>query len=88
MAAEPSARRLARHAATAPSAPARRCACSIDKIAEHLSYDEYVQAETVLRMQQVPSGDGRISMFRSSPWAQTMVDRLRTAQVEAEAKCF
>lgn len=66
----------------------RRCACSIDKIAEHLSYDEYVQAETVLRMQQVPSGDGRISMFRSSPWAQTMVDRLRTAQVEAEAKCF
>ena len=66
----------------------RRCACSIDQIAEHLSYDEYVQAETVLRMQQVPSGDERITMFRGSPWAQGMVERLRRAQVEAEVKCF
>lgn len=66
----------------------RRCACSIDHIAGKLSYDEYVQAETVLRMQQVPSGDDRMVMFRTSPWAQAMVDRLRQAQVEAEGKCF
>lgn len=66
----------------------RRCACSIDYIAGKLSYDEYVQAETVLRMQQVPGGDDRITMFRTTPWAQGMVDRLRQAQVEAEVKCF
>jgi hypothetical protein len=66
----------------------RRCSCSIDHIAGKLSYDEYVQAETVLRMQQVPGGDDRITMFRTSPWAQQMVDRLREAQVEAEVRCF
>ena len=65
----------------------RRCSCSIDAIAEKLSYDEYVQAETVLRLQQVPGG-GRTVMFRTTPWAQTMVDKLRQAQVEAELRCF
>lgn len=66
----------------------RRCSCSLDYIAGKLSYNEYVQAETVLRMQQVPSGEDRMTMFRTSPWAQQMVDRLRQAQVEAETRCF
>jgi hypothetical protein len=66
----------------------RRCSCSIDHIAGKLTYDEYSQAETVLRMQQIPGGDSRITMFRTSPWAMNMVDRLRQAQAEAEAKCF
>lgn len=66
----------------------RRCSCSLDYIAGKLSYDEYVQAETVLRMQQVTGGDDRITMFRTSPWAREMVDRLRQAQVEAELECF
>ena len=39
-------------------------------------------------MQQVPSGDDRMAMFRTSPWARQMVDRLRRAQVEAELRCF
>jgi hypothetical protein len=65
----------------------RRCSCSIDHIADKLKYDEYVQAETVLRLQQVPGG-GREAMFKGSPWAVQMVDRLRQAQVEAEAQCF
>ena len=66
----------------------RRCSCSIDYIASQVGYDEYVQAETVLRIQQVPSGDGRIAMFRSAPWAQQMVERVRRAQVEADSRCF
>jgi hypothetical protein len=65
----------------------RRCSCSIDAIAEKLSYDEYVQAETVLRLRQEPGGE-RTVMFRSSPWSQAMVDKLRQAQVEAELRCF
>jgi hypothetical protein len=65
----------------------RRCSCSIDAIAEKLPYDEYVQAETVLRLRQLPGGE-RTVMFRSSPWSQAMVDKLRQAQVEAELRCF
>ena len=64
-----------------------RCSCSIDQVATKLSYDEYVQAETVLRMQQVPGG-GREGMFKGSPFAVKMVDRLRQAQTQAEARCF
>ena len=66
----------------------RRCSCSIDYIADKVSYDDYVKAETVLRMQQLQSGDGRIAMFRTAPWAKEMVDKMRRAQVEAEHKCF
>lgn len=65
----------------------RRCSCSIDAIAAKVTYDDYVKAETVLRMQQVPGG-GRAAMFRTAPWAQAMLDRLREAQVEAELRCF
>ena len=64
----------------------RRCSCSIDYIAGKVPYDDYVQASTVLSLRQVPGG-GRESMFKSAPWAQAMVDKLRQAQVEAEAKC-
>ena len=66
----------------------RRCSCSIDHIAAKLSYDEYVQAETVLRVAQAPSGDPRIGMYRGTPWAQAIVDKLRNAQVEADDQCF
>lgn len=66
----------------------RRCSCSIDTLAEHLDYDQYVQAETVLRMQRVPGGADNVTQFRSSSWALGMVDKLRQAQVQADQKCF
>jgi hypothetical protein len=66
----------------------RRCSCSIDYIAGQVSHDDYVKAETVLRMQQLPGGDDKITMFKTSPWAQQMAERLRRAQVEAEVRCF
>ncbi len=66
----------------------RRCSCSIDYIAGNLSYDEYVEAETVLRMRQEKSGKDQFVMFKASPWAQEMVDKLRRVQVEADRKCF
>ena len=65
----------------------RRCSCSIDAIAAKLPYEQYLQAETVLRLQQAQGGE-RMVMFRTSPWAQAMVDKLRQAQVEAELRCF
>jgi len=66
----------------------RRCSCSIDAIAGKVAYDDYVQAETVLRMQQTLGGEDRSVMFRTSPWAVAMVDKVRNAQAEAEATCF
>ena len=65
----------------------QRCSCSIDHVAAKLSYNDYVQAETVLRMQRVPGGD-RAGMFKGSPWATKMVDKLRQAQSQAETACF
>lgn len=66
----------------------RRCACSIDYIAKKVPYEQYTQAETVLRMRQVPGASPQVSLFKSSPWAQEMIDKVRRAQVEAEARCF
>ncbi|MGH6943716.1 MAG: hypothetical protein ACREH6_05795 [Geminicoccaceae bacterium] len=66
----------------------RRCSCSIDAIAAKLPYDEYVQAETVMRMRRMPGGNDQAALFRGSPWAQTMIDKLREAQVEADLRCF
>ncbi len=66
----------------------RRCACSIDEIARRLPYEEFVEAETVLAMRNIPSGRDQVTLFRSSPWSQEIVDKLRQAQVEADLKCF
>lgn len=65
----------------------QKCSCSIDLIAERLTYEEYERAETVLRMQQV-NGDPRAIQFKQASWAVAMVDRLREAQAEADTRCF
>ncbi|MDJ0931727.1 hypothetical protein [Breoghania sp.] len=66
----------------------RQCACSIDLVASLLSYDDYTQAETVLRMRQVAGDDEKMAIFRETTATKVMVDRLRRAQVDAEVRCF
>lgn len=63
-----------------------KCACSIDTIASLLPYEAYVEAETVLSLQQV--GGERMSIFRTAPKARALVADLRRAQAEAEILCF
>lgn len=63
-----------------------RCACSIDEIASILPYEAYLEAETVLSMRRV--GGERMSFFKSSVMAETIVAELRRAQAEAEMVCF
>jgi lysyl-tRNA synthetase class II len=63
-----------------------RCSCAIDQIAGVLPYDDYVEAETVLRMQQV-TGD-RASMFKGMAEMTEMIAKLRRAEAEAEILCF
>jgi hypothetical protein len=63
-----------------------RCSCSIDVIASLIPYDRYVEAETVLRMSQVPGNLGNV--FRATEFSRKAVDDLRRAQAEAEIRCF
>jgi len=64
----------------------RRCSCSIDVIASVLSYERYVDAETVLSMRQI-SGE-RSVLFRDTQSSMIDVADMRRAQVEAEILCF
>lgn len=63
-----------------------RCSCAIDRIAEILPYDDYVRAETVLRMRQT-SGE-RAGMFRDGTGVNGMIASYRRAEAEAEILCF
>lgn len=63
-----------------------KCACSIDEIASILSYEKYVEAETVLSMRRV--GGERVALFKNSAAAENLVVDLRRAQAEAELVCF
>lgn len=63
-----------------------RCSCSIDEIAAILTYEQYLEAETVLSMRRV--GGERMAFFNSAAMAENMVADLRRAQAEAELICF
>jgi hypothetical protein len=39
-------------------------------------------------MRRETTGRDQVTMFRTSPWAQEMVDKLRRAQLEADVECF
>ncbi|MFP5511785.1 MAG: hypothetical protein ACLGJC_01680 [Alphaproteobacteria bacterium] len=63
-----------------------KCACSIDAIADRITYDDYTAIETVKVMADLPGE--RAGIFRSSGWAKDLMDRFRQAQVAADRKCF
>ncbi|SMF80290.1 hypothetical protein SAMN06265365_10920 [Tistlia consotensis] len=64
----------------------QRCSCSLDVVASIMPYDDYVEAETVLRMRQL--GGENTAIFRDTKIAKDYVDQLRGAQAEAELRCF
>jgi hypothetical protein len=64
----------------------RKCACSIDAIAERIPYTAYERVETILSMQQIPGG--RAAYFRDASWAKELLEDLRRAQAEANLRCF
>lgn len=64
----------------------QKCSCSIDVISSLIPYEEYVQAETVLRLVQRPGES--TSVFRDAAWTKSVVEDLRRAQAEAEIRCF
>jgi len=62
-----------------------RCSCAIDVVASILPYNEYVSAETVLRMQQEKSV---LAAEFQTATAKQIVRRLREAEAEGEVRCF
>jgi hypothetical protein len=63
-----------------------KCACSIDAIADRMSYDDYEKADTILSMQQASVGP-RGGLFRDTPVAKATLEKLHRAQAEANLKC-
>jgi hypothetical protein len=64
----------------------QKCSCSIDVIASIIPYDRYVTVETILSMSQVTGPVG--SEFRSTESAKLALQEFRSAQAEAEIRCF
>lgn len=63
-----------------------QCACSIDAIADQMSYEDYTRAETILSMQQASVGP-RGGLFRDTPVAKQSLEQIRRAQAEANLRC-
>ena len=55
-------------------------------IASLLPYERYERADTILRLSAMRSEAG--SMFREGTWAKSAVEELRSAQIEADFRCF
>lgn len=62
-----------------------KCSCSIDVIASLLSYDQYVEAETVMSL-RLRGGESVAQMH--GPIMVEKVHQLKLAQVEGELRCF
>ena len=62
-----------------------QCSCAIDRIANGLSYDEYVEASTYAQYASLPGEGGGI--FRDSDRPQQMAKRYRETQAEAYRSC-
>ena len=62
------------------------CVCSIDKIASQFSYDEYVEAETIVQLRSTPGERGGI--FRDTDKAKSLYQRFKETVEAAEKSCF
>nr|WP_240457863.1 hypothetical protein [Halomonas socia] len=64
----------------------QQCSCSIDVIAELIPYDDYESVETVMRMDDQRGELG--VLFRTERGLQDQVRQFRSAQAEADLRCF
>ena len=62
------------------------CICTIDKIADQIAYDEYVEAEVFAQLWSTPGERGGV--FRDPDRASLLVDRLKEVTETAEKSCF
>jgi hypothetical protein len=62
-----------------------QCSCAIDRIANTLSYDDFVEASTYAKYSGLPGEGGGI--FRDSDQARKMAKRYREVEAEAYRSC-
>jgi hypothetical protein len=62
-----------------------QCACAIDRIANALSYDEFVESSTFAKYATLPGEGGGI--FRDSDGAKQAAKRFRDLQADALRTC-
>ena len=63
-----------------------KCSCSIDYIESQMSYDEYINAETLMSLRQI---EGEKSLlFKATPNAKEIFTNLQKILAEAEMECF
>ncbi len=62
------------------------CVCIIDKIAEKIAYDEYVEGEVFTQLRTTPGERGGV--FRDPDRASLLVKKLSNITEVAEKSCF
>lgn len=62
-----------------------QCSCAIDRIAERLSYDEFVEAQTFAKYSSLPGEGGGI--FRDSQQAKNEAKLYRELEADAWRSC-
>lgn len=62
-----------------------QCSCAIDRIANSLSYDEFVEVSTYAKYSSLPGEGGGI--FRDSDQARQKAKRYRETEAEAYRSC-
>ena len=62
------------------------CVCSIDRIAESFSYQEFAQAETFALMRSTPGEQGGV--FRDPDQARALQKKYQEVVSQAEQSCF
>ena len=63
-----------------------KCSCSIDYIDEQMTYEEYVEAETIMSLRQI-YGEKSL-MFKNTPNAIDIYSNMQNILAEAEMECF
>lgn len=62
------------------------CICVIDKIAEDIAYDEYVEAEVFVQLRSTPGERGGV--FRDPDRADLLTQKISDITEVAEKSCF
>jgi hypothetical protein len=62
-----------------------QCSCAIDRIAERLSYDDFVEAATFAKYSGLPGEGG--ALFRDSERARSLAKLYRETEVDAFRHC-
>ena len=63
-----------------------KCSCSIDYIDEQMTYEEYVEAETIMSLRQI-YGEKSL-LFKNTPNAMEITSNMQNLLAAPEMACF